>query len=338
VCDVLPEVAARAGQQYGVPHYTGFEDLLADERVEAVSLGTPHHLHAPQAVAALEAGRHVLTEKPMARTARECDRMIEAARRTGRKLAVCHNYRTTAANLKARALIDQGTLGPLLRILWTSNSLRTQAYYNQDSWRGRWETEGGGVLINQTVHDLDLLCWLAGPPADVSATVGRLSHDTDVEDLACAAIRMASGALCSFQVSITDTPGSEVKELAGDRATLVLGKALQLARPAQPVRAFIATTPEPWGKVPVERETVVLEPRPVSTHASILQDFAQAIREGRDPLVTGEQGRWAVELVNGIILSHVRGRRVALPVDRDDYDRALQELARQPLPKTGIGT
>src|SRR5439155_7256778 len=158
------------------------------------------------------------------------------ARRAGRVLAVCHNYPATPANVAARRLIDAGALGPLLRILWTSNGIRTQAYYNSDAWRGRWETEGGGVLINQTVHDLDLLCWLAGPPAEVAGVVARLSHATEVEDLACAAIRMASGALCSFQVSITDAPGSAVKELAGDRATLTLGSELQLARPQDPVR------------------------------------------------------------------------------------------------------
>lgn len=337
VCDVLPEAATRAGADHSVPSYGSLEALLADERVEAVSLGTPHHLHAPQAITALTAGRHVLTEKPMARTARECDAMIEAARRAGRTLAVCHNYRATPANTMARQLVADGALGPLLRILWTSNSLRTQAYYNQDAWRGRWETEGGGVLINQTVHDLDLLCWLAGPPADVTATMARLSHDTEVEDIACAAIRMASGALCSFQVSISDSPGSAVKELAGDLATLTIGKELQLARPAQPVREFVGSTPEPWGTVAVDRETLTFDPPAISTHAAIFRDFALAVREGREPLVTGEQARWAVELVNGVVMSHVLGRRVELPVDRDEYDRVLARLSREPLPRTELG-
>src|SRR5438128_1123373 len=132
VCDVVPEIAARTGAECGVPHYTSLEVLLADAGVEALSLGTPHYLHAPQAIAALGAGRHVLTEKPMARTVRECDAMIEAARRAGRVLAVCHNYRATADNLAARRIIEEGVLGPLLRILWTSNGIRTQAYYNSD--------------------------------------------------------------------------------------------------------------------------------------------------------------------------------------------------------------
>jgi predicted dehydrogenase len=336
VCDVLPEVAERIGRERGVPHYISFDDLLADPKVEAVSLGTPHHLHAPQAIAALDAGRHVLTEKPMARTARECDAMIEAAHRAKRCLGVCHQYRATAANLHARRLIEAGTLGPLLRLLWTSNSMRTQAYYDSDAWRGRWETEGGGVLINQTVHDLDLLCWLAGPPAEVAGVVGRLSHDTQVEDLACAAIRMANGALCAFQVSITDAPGSAVKELAGDRATLTLGSELELSRPQTAVREFIGTSPEMWGKLPVDRETIPPDPAPRTGHPFIFQDFAHAVREGREPFVPGEQGRWAIELVNGILMSHVLGRRVPLPIDRDEFDRVLERLAREPIPKTEL--
>src|SRR5205085_10548165 len=226
VCDAVPEIATEVGAERGVPHYTSLEQLLNNPGVEAVSLGTPHYLHAPQAIAALEAGRHVLTEKPMARTVRECDAMIAAAQQSGRVLAVCHNYRATASNFAARRLIDEGALGPLLRILWTSNGMRTQAYYRSGAWRGRWETEGGGVMINQTVHDLDLLCWLAGPPAADCGSVARLSHETDVEDIACAAITMRCGAQCSLQVSITDAPGSDVKELAGDRGTLVLGREL----------------------------------------------------------------------------------------------------------------
>jgi UDP-N-acetyl-2-amino-2-deoxyglucuronate dehydrogenase len=336
VCDVVEEIAARVGRERGVPHYDSPEALLGDPNVEAVSLGTPHHLHAPQAIAALQAGRHVLTEKPMARTVRECDAMVGAARRAGRKLGVCHQYRATTNNFHARRLIDRGELGPLIRILWTSNGIRTQAYYNSDPWRGRWQTEGGGVLINQTVHDLDLLCWLAGPPAEVAGVVARVSHDCEVEDLACAAIRMTSGALCSFQVSITDAPGGGVKELAGDRATLTLGNELQLARVETPVREWICTNPEMWGKLPVTRETVTPDAAPLTGHPFMFADFARAVREDGEPLCSGEQGRWAVELVNGILMSHALGRRVSLPVDRDEYDRVLAGLVREPLPKAEL--
>jgi UDP-N-acetyl-2-amino-2-deoxyglucuronate dehydrogenase len=337
VCDVLEDVAAAAAAEHGVPHYADLDRLLADADVEAVSLGTPHHLHAPQAVRALEAGKHVLTEKPMARTARECDAMIEAARKACRKLGVHHQYRTTPPHMHARKLVDAGEIGPVLRVLWSSNGVRTQAYYDSDAWRGRWETEGGGVLINQTVHDLDLLCWLCGTPAEVSGMVGRLSHRTEVEDIACAAIRFANGGLCSFQVSITDSPGGQLKEIAGDRATLQIGKTLTLKRPATSVRDFVSTCPEMWGKNPAEAEEIEPEPREVTGHAYIFQDFAHAVREDREPFVSGEQGRWAVELVNGILMSHVLGRRVLLPVDRDEYDRVLEGLAANPIPFSNVG-
>src|SRR5262249_9572862 len=180
--------------------------------------------------------------------------------------------RASPSNQHARRLIDQGALGAQLRILWTSNGMRTQAYYDSDAWRGRWETEGGGVLINQTVHDLDLLCWMAGPPADVAGIVGRLSHETQVEDIACAAIRMASGACCSFRVSRTDAPGGSAKEIAGDRGTLVLGKELRLGRPETAVREFIATNPEMWGKLPAAWETIQPDPAPLTGHAYIFDD------------------------------------------------------------------
>jgi UDP-N-acetyl-2-amino-2-deoxyglucuronate dehydrogenase len=336
VCDIVEDLAATTGAEFGVPHYTSFDGLLADDRVEAVSLGTPHYLHAPHAVQALQAGKHVVTEKPMARTVRECDGMIEAARTAGRKLAVHHQYRASAANMHARKLMEEGHLGPVLRVQWSSNSVRTQAYYDSDAWRGRWETEGGGVLINQTVHDLDLLCWLLGPPAEVSALVARFSHETEVEDIASAAIRFGNGALASFQVSITDSPGSNVREIAGDRGTLQIGRELKLARPQTPVLEFVRECPEAWGKNPVEWETIEPVPQEPGGHAFIFQDFARAVREDRDPFVTGEQGRWAIELVNGILMSHVLGRRVTLPLDRDEYDQVLTHLAQNPIPKTEI--
>lgn len=263
VCDVLEDIAAATGAEYGVPHYTSLETLLAGSDIEAVSLGTPHFLHAPQAIQALQEGKHVITEKPMARTAAECDAMIDAARRADRKLGIHHQYRATAAHLHAKKLIDEGQLGPILRV--------------------------------------------------------------------------ANGALGSFQVSITESPGSRAREIAGDRALLTFGSQLELRRPERPAREFIRDSPEPWGKNPAAPETIEPAPLPVTGHAYMFQDFARAVREDREPFVPGEQGRWAVELVNAILMSHVLSRKVPVPVDRADYDRVLEQLAREPIPFTQLG-
>jgi predicted dehydrogenase len=277
------------------------------------------------ALAALQNGKHVLTEKPIAITVRQADEMIEAARSNGLKLGVAHQYRTEGPNQAAKKAIEEGRIGTPLRVLWTRNGVRTMGYYNSDHWRGTWKMEGGGVLINQTVHDLDLLCWLVGEPAEVTALVANRGHDTEVEDIACASIRFHNGALASVQLDLVSVPGMASRVIAGDRATIQLDGQPRIGTPIVGTLDFISGNHPPLEK----RNEVTWEDLSapgLGGHAYMVQDFVEAIREDRPPLVPGEQGRRALELVNAILYSGLTGETVRLPLDRGKYDRLMSDL------------
>ena len=182
-----------------VPYFADYQTMLDQARPDAVIVATPHFLHAPMTLAALEANAHVLVEKPIAMRVSEADRMVEEAQRRGRVLAVGHNYRAFAANRRLKEIVDGGRLGRIYRVLWQWLENRPESYYGRDIWRCTWRHAGGGVLMNQTSHDIDLLCWLLGKPVEVTAAVDNLAHRHEVEDTALATVRFASGALASLQ-------------------------------------------------------------------------------------------------------------------------------------------
>ncbi len=193
-CDAMPERAASFAAKYGVRPFT---DLARCSReVEAVVIGTPHPLHAEPAIRAAEAGVHVLVEKPLAATLADCDAMLAAARKSGVTLGVISQRRFYEPVLRMKAAIDAGKIGRPVLGVFQMYSWRDPAYYQSDPWRGKWDTEGGGVLVNQSPHQLDLLLWLMGPAVEVSGYWANLNHPTvEVEDTAVATIRFKSGGL-----------------------------------------------------------------------------------------------------------------------------------------------
>ena len=249
VCDVDPAAAGAAGSECDASVWTHYEDMLSGCDLDAVVIATPHHLHAPMGMASLESGLHTFVEKPIANTVSEADRLVETARERGLKLAVGHNYRTFAGNRVLKGLIDDGAIGEVHRVLWQWLEARPETYYDRDIWRCTWELAGGGVLMNQTSHDLDLLCWMMGDPVEVSGMAGNWAHRAEVEDTAIANIRFASGALCNVQFSICDRRLNH-RQISGDRGTLVytdtkdansvVPDELLLGRYAVPMRGFIA--------------------------------------------------------------------------------------------------
>lgn len=325
VCDIDEEAARSRAEQLGIGYYKNYHDLIKQEGLNVVSICTPHYLHHPMAIAAMEAGINVFVEKPIAITVRDADEMIEVSKNTGMKLGVCHQYRTSPTQRAAKKAIEDGRLGEIMRVLWTSCGMRTQAYYNSGEWRGTWSQEGGGVLINQTVHDCDMIQWLAGDIEEVVAMMDNVAHDIEVEDIAGAAVRFKNNAYGVLQFGLINVPGLHRNEIAGNLGSLVYDSELKLGIPEQPVKEFIATCPEAWGGMKVNWEVV----QPVegeSGHIALIRDFINAVIEDRQPAVPGEDGRRALELVNAIILSSVRGKRVSIPVDRDEYDELMAEL------------
>ncbi len=173
VCDVVPEVSRAAADQYGVRGFTRHEELLDSGLVDMVIIATPHYFHTPIAEAAFARGVHVLSEKPIAVSVSDADRMIRAARASGKKFGVMFQMRTSARNRAARRLIEEGRLGEIYRVSLTMGWYRTQAYYDSGTWRATWAGEGGGVLINQAPHLLDLFSWLVGLPSRITGQVLR---------------------------------------------------------------------------------------------------------------------------------------------------------------------
>jgi UDP-N-acetyl-2-amino-2-deoxyglucuronate dehydrogenase len=342
VCDIDEAAAKARAEEYGVPYYTHYEEVLEREDVDAVSLPLPHYLHCPVALAAFEAGKHVVTEKPMAISVRECDQMIEAARRAGKQLTISHQGRVAPQFPYLKNLLASEDFGRLIRMVWLSGGARTQYYFDTEEWRGTWAQEGGGTIINQKVHDLDRLAYLVGQPAEVAAFTSNLFHRTDplIDTMASASLYWENGAIGTFQASISDGGAdSSRQEYHGDRAAIVYdGKTWRLGQFSMPASDFIARgigggpqhkpppdDPRMQLKVETFWEELVFPEGP-SGYPAVFTSLIRAARGEGAVAVTPEEARNAIELVNAITLSSLRRKAVRLPLDRDEVDAMLAEL------------
>ncbi|HEX8200444.1 MAG TPA: Gfo/Idh/MocA family oxidoreductase [Isosphaeraceae bacterium] len=327
VCDASRERAESFATQYGTRAFTDVGALLRDSGAEALVIATPHPLHAEPAIRAVQAGLHVLVEKPMAARLDDCDAMLAAARKAGTILGVVSQRRFCGPVLRMRAAIEAGQIGtPALGVASMFN-WRDEAYYRSDPWRGRWDTEGGGVLVNQAPHALDLLQWFLGPIAEISGTWANLNHPSvEVEDTAVAIVRFRSGGLGSIVVSVSQRPGLYSKVhvhgtngasigVETDRgATFVAG----VSASAEPPRNDLWTIPgeeQRLDEFQAEDREEFRRLDPITQfHAPQLRDFLRAILDGRAPLVTGEDGRTVVAMFTAIYQSHRERRPIPFPV------------------------
>ncbi|MFH1844258.1 MAG: Gfo/Idh/MocA family oxidoreductase, partial [bacterium] len=312
--------------------YADYREMIAREELDAVVIATPHHLHAPMTLAALETGLHVLVEKPLAIRVSEGDRMVSLAREKGRVLTVGHNYRTFPGNVRLKQIVDSGRLGPIHRILWQWLENRPESYYDRDIWRCTWQHAGGGVLMNQTSHDLDLLCWLFGSPVEVSAMIGNRAHRHEVEDTAIASIRFAGNALASVQLSTCDRR-LNYRQIAGDRGAVLfqdeinanvnIPQIFRLGIYREPVTQTIRQSPNLTAQPEPDWQDVDCRD---AASPTLLESFIHAILAGGQPITDGQSALVTLELINAIILSGIRKKAVSLPVDRNEYDELMEEL------------
>jgi predicted dehydrogenase len=292
---------------------------------DVVVICTPHPSHPALAIDALEAGAHVLVEKPLAVQVREGDEMIEAADRAGRLLGVCFQQRFRPVIAAAHELVASGRLGELVRASVVDPLYRPNSYYGTAGWRGTWEGEGGGVLMNQAPHTLDLLCHLAGPPASVWGVSRRRSQPMEAEDTATALLEYRNGAVGTVAVSTTE-PGTQRIELVGDRGRIeIAGETLAFERFDPPLSEHLPASTEMFGQPAIVSESVALPPGR-GDHLDVHEDFAAAVRMGVPPRVPARDALWSLELANAIVLSTHTGRAVSLPVDRDAYAALLADL------------
>jgi UDP-N-acetyl-2-amino-2-deoxyglucuronate dehydrogenase len=338
VCDANPERLRAVADQTGVAIYTSVADLLRDDRVEVVSIATPHPSHAALAIQALEAGRHAIVEKPMTVDLAEADAMVETARRTGRTLGVIVQRRFWPASLRVRAAIDDGKLGQPISGECELSWFRNEGYYARDAWRGRWDTEGGGVLCNQGIHALDLFQWFSGEIDTVWARWANLTHPyIEVDDNAIAAVVFKSGALGVIRMSTTSrlsrtrvavhgSNGASVSVLEEPEGAIGYNDLWTISGEegvrAESLRAHVEKGEYMYqglqaeGSPPWSTGYVFQRPADPSYHAIQLQDFLRAIGEAREPLVNGEEGRKALELMLAIYESSRTGLAVKLPLPR----------------------
>jgi len=333
VCDVVPEVSRAAADQYGVLGFTRHEELLDSGLVDMVIIATPHYFHTPIAEAAFARGVHVLSEKPIAVSVSDADRMIRAARASGKKFGVMFQMRTSAGNRAARRLIEEGRLGEIYRVSLTMGWYRTQAYYDSGTWRATWAGEGGGVLINQAPHLLDLFSWLVGLPSRITGQVRTRLHDIEVEDEAFALLEYPNGAHGYLYASVMEAPSTEQIEICGDRGKLLLRGGLRFWELDSSIRDFTRTSPDMWASPKATEVPIEIEEAPHG-HGVITGNFARAILQNEPLIAPGEEGLRAVELINGLIMSGKQRRPVDVPVDRAAYDALLADLQRSSRSKT----
>ena len=317
----------RQARELGVAAYPALDDALSDDRVDAVIIAAPHPSHAEIAVRAAQAGKHVLCEKPLSVTPSEGDAMVAACRAAGVALGVLYNNRFRPEAAKMRELADAGAIGEIYRAAMTSAMIRSQDYYDRLDWRGTWRGEGGGALLNQGIHGIDMFQWLAGMPDTVSGAAQTLRHRAEVEDYASALLEYANGAHAFIHCSTAQAPQHQRLELWGDEGAVVMDDwSVTLHRLETPVRRFIAEDRSPtYDAPPSSAETFRFEPAG-NTHAAAIGDFCGAVLNGREPKVTGEDGLKSQELAAAIALSAHRRRRVSLPVSRAECDALMAEL------------
>lgn len=326
LCDVDKAALARQGQRYDLPTFDDYHALIDSGLCEAVLIATPHPFHAPVACYAAEHGVHVLSEKPIAVTVSQADAMLEAARVHGVVLGVMFQERTTPVHRTARRLISSGIVGPLYRVsLIASHWFRSQRYYDSGSWRGTWTGEGGGVLMNQAPHSMDLLVWLGGQPQQVTAQALTRAHAIEVEDTVSALLDYGDGRTGYFYTTTAQYPGQMRLELSGEHGQLVIeDDALKFFRLARPFSESLLDE-APFQRPAGEWESVPLDEQEGTGHAEVVRRFALAIRTGTPLVADGMDGLRSLELANALLLSGYTQRPVTLPLDRARYDAFLAE-------------
>jgi UDP-N-acetyl-2-amino-2-deoxyglucuronate dehydrogenase len=314
--------AARLADQYGAAAFDTLDAFLAHRPLDIVAIGSPSSLHAAQGIAAARRGLHVLIEKPLDVTTMRSDELIEAAERAGVKIGVFFQDRLKPDVVRMKSILDRGLLGePVLasgRVKW----YRPHDYYADSKWRGKRALDGGGAVINQAIHTLDLMLHLFGPIATVDAQTATRLHAIEVEDTAAALLRFTSGALGVFEATTSVYPGYPRRlELTGSRGTLILEHdtlvAIDLVKDAAEALAadpaLAAAVSAPAAAAQNTASPTVSDATP---HRRIFEDFIAAIRSGATPACDGVEGRRSVEAVEAIYASAREGRPVTIGLGR----------------------
>lgn len=299
VVHYAPERFDDISDRFGVP-CIGEEEMLDRSDIDAVVLTTPSGQHAEQAIRAARAGKHVLVEKPMALRVADADRMIDACEQAGVRLGVVFQRRAEPLFGRIKDAIEAGDLGELTTGIVTVPYFRSQDYYDSGDWRGTWHLDGGGAVMNQGIHLVDLLVWYMGDPAEIRSMADTLQRDVEVEDALAAALRFESGALATITATTTASPGFPHRiEIFGTRGGIqVEGETVRRWQLEDPSASEVV----PFGVSEGGGAGSGGDPRGIELegHIGIVKDFIRAVQEERPPLIDGREGRRSLAVVRAL--------------------------------------
>jgi predicted dehydrogenase len=309
--------------------FADYRELFASRQIDAVIIATPHYSHPQVAIEALHHGIHVLVDKPLAVHVADGRRMLAAHCDKALRFGVMFQERSRPLYVTIKAMIQGGVLGEIRRVHWiVTDWFRSQAYYQSSSWRATWKGEGGGLLINQCPHNLDLLQWFVGLPVRVTAHLGLGKyHPIEVEDEVNAFLEYHNGATGVFSASTGEAPGTNRLEIAGEKGKLVLeqGK-LTFFENAMETSVFSRTTQDLFARPPYQMRAIAVDGEGEG-HAGVLKNFRDAILDGVPLLAPAEEALASLELGNAMLLSGLLHRPVDMPLDAQCMERELLRLA-----------
>ncbi|MCD6231562.1 Gfo/Idh/MocA family oxidoreductase [Candidatus Aerophobetes bacterium] len=311
VSDMVEERAKKVAQENKVDWYSDYRKMLERDDIDVVNICTPSGTHGEIAIEAAKAGKHIIVEKPMEITLEKCDEMISACRKANVKLEVIFQSRFLPSVKKLKKAINEGKLGKLVLGDMYNKWYRSQEYYDSGKWRGTWKLDGGGALMNQAIHGVDLLQYIMGPVDSLYAYTKTLARKIEVEDTATAVVNFKNGALGVIEATTSVYPGFSRKlEIHGERGTVIIedekitrwefqGEKSKIKEETEEKKTGTSAKPTAMGK---------------EGHRVQIEEMVKAIRENREPLVNGEEGRKAVEIILGIYKSSRTGRSIKFPL------------------------
>ena len=334
VADIDPARLEAAKEKLpDVKCYNTATELMDSGECEAVLIATPHYFHPPMAIEALSKGLHVMSEKPAGVYTKQVRELIEYTKTIDKTYAIMFNQRTNCVYRKVRELVKSGKYGEIKRVSWIiTDWFRTQSYYNSGGWRATWSGEGGGVMLNQCPHQLDLWQWICGMPTKIKAVCHEGKwHNIEVEDDVTIYAEYANGATGTFITTTADYPGTNRLEITLDKAKIVCendqivgGFVIRLFELEESVSDAIANSKDGFAKLEgkwIEVETDGLNPQ----HSGVMNAFADHILHGGELIAEGAEGINGLMISNAAFLSSWLDKTVELPIDEDLYYDLLQE-------------
>jgi len=318
VCDIIKDKAETLAANHGSPKvYMDYEQMLRDPEVDAVCVCTPSGMHADMGILAAKAGKHILTEKPIDIRLPKIDELIRTARECGVKLAVIFQRRTSSLWQTIARIVASGALGKMVLGDAYLKYFRSQEYYDSGDWRGTWALDGGGALMNQGVHCVDLLQWVMGPVESVFAHADHLVRHIEVEDTAVAALKFRNGAFGVIEGTTSVCPGMNHRlEFHGEKGTIAVDGETVVHWDMPDDTPDITGDTGTKAGVDIKLGSAASSPTSIAMegHRILIADLVAAIKEDRDPLITGEEARKSVEMILGIYESARTGRPVRFPL------------------------